>query len=179
MFWWTVVSDRRLLRPLGIVLFVLAGLVVSGCGSSRSAPERADDRSKVVGTWEYRTNGTSALQRGTLRISVEDGQLVGQLQDSWRGTVEARVNLYGSRMELTLTRIQISGRIRQGRFEAAIRREFESMSVRPRRERRRGGYFLAQRVRSSTGTAPRTQYGCRPLLWEQSYECSPFQQEQP
>lgn len=178
MFWWTVGLDGRRLRPVGIVFVVLAGLVVTGCASSRSAQERADDRSKVLGTWEYRTNGTSALQRGTLQISVEDGRLVGTLQDSWRGTVEARVNLYGSRMELDLDRIRISGRIRQGRFEATIRREFENMSVRPRRERR-GGYFLAQRVRSSAGTNTRTQYGCPPLLREQSYECSPFEIEQP
>lgn len=178
MFWWTVVSDGRRLRPVGIVLLVLAGLVVTGCASSRSAQERADDRSKVLGTWEYRTNGTSALQRGTLQISVEDGRLVGTLQDSWRGTVEARVNLHGSRMELDLNRIRISGRIRQGRFKATIRREFESVSVRPRRERR-GAYFLAQRVRSSAGTDTRTQFGCPSLLREQSYECSPFDKEQP
>lgn len=178
MFWWTVVSDGRRLRPIGIVFLVLAGLVVTGCASSRSAQERADDRSKVVGTWEYRTSGTSALQRGTLQISVEDGRLVGELQDSWRGTVEARVNLRGSRMELDLNRIRISGRIRQGRFKATIRREFENVSVRPRRERR-GGYFLAQRVRSSAGTDTRARYGCRSLLREQSYQCSPFQQEQP
>jgi hypothetical protein len=118
------------------------------------------------------------LQEGTLRIHVQDGRLVGQLRDSWQGTVEARVTLYGSRMELELNRIRISGRLRQGRFEAAIRREFEQMSVRPR-ARRRPAYFVARRVRRATASDNRERYGCRSLLREHSYQCSPFQRARP
>lgn len=159
-------------------LLLLAVLLCSGCAPTRSATERAEDRSRVVGTWEYRTNGTSVLQEGTLRIHVQDGRLVGQLRDSWQGTVEARVTLYGSRMELELNRIRISGRLRQGRFEAAIRREFEQMSVRPR-ARRRPAYFVARRVRRATASDNRERYGCRSLLREHSYQCSPFQRARP
>ena len=131
-----------------------------------------------MGVWEYRTNGTSVLQEGTLRIDVVDGRLVGRLQDSWQGTVEARVNLYGPRMELDLNRIRISGRIRQGRFEAAIRRDFEGLSVRPRTQRR-PAYFIAYRVRSTAATDHRARYGCPSLLREHSFECTPFQRPRP
>ncbi|MFB6246967.1 MAG: hypothetical protein ABEL97_00175 [Salinibacter sp.] len=161
-----------------MVSLVLLGFTITACASSRTAQERADDRSKVVGVWEYRTNGTNVLQRGTLRISVEDGRLVGQIRDTWQGTVEARVSLHGSRMEIDLRRLRISGRVRRGRFKASIRREFETLTVRPRRQRRQG-YFVAQRVRSTADTDNRTRYGCRSLLREHSYKCSPFQQGQP
>jgi hypothetical protein len=166
-------------RACGLLgLLLLVGLLGTGCASTRSATERADDRSRVVGVWEYRTRGTSVLQEGTLRIGVEDGRLVGRLRDSWQGTVEARVTLYGSRMEIDLNRIRITGRIRQGRFEAAIRREFESVSVRPRSQRR-PAYFVARRVRSAAATDHRARYGCPSLLRERSYQCSPFQRPRP
>jgi hypothetical protein len=178
MFWRIAVSSVRPDPSVGLVVLVVSGLLATGCLSSRSAQQRADDRSRVVGVWKYRTGGTSVLQRGTLRIHVEDGRLVGRLRDSWQGTVEARVNLYGSRMELDLNRIRITGRIRQGRFEASIRREFENISVRPRRPRRRG-YFVARRVRSTADTDTRARFGCPSLLRERSYKCSPFQQALP
>ena len=159
----------------GVVLLLLA-TVLAGCASSRSAADLAEARSKVVGVWEYRTNGTTLLQEGTLRISIVDGRLVGRLRDSWRGEVTARVTLYGPRMELHLDRARISGRLHSGWFEAAIRRDFAEMSVSPTR-RRSAGSFVAQRIRTTPATDGRDRYGCPSLLREGSFLCSPFQAE--
>lgn len=159
----------------GLVLLLL-GPVLGGCTATRSAAELAEARSKVVGVWEYQTNGTTFLQDGTLRISIVDGRLVGRLRDSWRGKVTAQVSLYGSRMELDLNRVRITGQIRRGWFEAAIRPEFAEVAVSPNR-RRPPGYFVAQRVRSSAASNVRDRYGCRSLLREGSFLCSPFQSE--
>jgi len=167
MLWQTAAFGR----PTLCLLF-LFGFVVGGCVSSRSPEATAEDRRDVVGVWEYRTQGTGALQRGTLRIAVVDGRLVGRLRDSWRGELRARVRVHGNHLELNLDGLRISGRVRRGAFQGSIRRAFDEMSVQPYR-RGATARFVARRVRSTSGS-PRKEYGCRSLLYERSYLCSPF-----
>jgi len=166
---WRIVSRGRA-RP-GLLLLLL-GAALGGCASSRSPEATAEARSEVVGVWEYNAQGTGALQRGTLRISVVDGRLMGQLRDSWRGQLRARVRVHGNHLELELDGLRISGRVRGEEFQASIRRTFDEMSVQPYR---RGAVarFVARRVRSTSGS-PQDQYGCRSFLYEHSYLCSPF-----
>jgi len=170
--WWRLPSSRRAVS-WGIVLILMSG-VVGGCAGSRSAETTANAQSDVVGLWEYRTQGTSALQRGTLRISVVDGQLVGRLRDSWRGELRAQIAIQGSHLELDLDGLLISGRVRRGEFRASIRRAFDELSVQPR-QRGPDALFVAQRIRSGSGSDTQDRYGCRPLMYEHSYRCSPFQ----
>jgi len=161
----------------GSALFLLLVGVLGGCATSRSPEATAEARAEVVGVWEYRTNGTSVLQRGTLRISVANGRLVGRLRDSWQGQIRAHVHLHGNQMELDLDGLQITGRVRQGQFEASIRRAFDEMSVQPPR-RGPPARFFARRVRSTADPDSEPRYGCRSLLRERSYQCSPFQREE-
>lgn len=122
---------RRLLVLTGgllVPLLLLAAAGLSGCNSSRSPTEIANDRADVLGTWKYRANGSRLLDRGTLQIHVRDGHLTGKFRDRWHGTVRARVMLDGPHMAFTLDRARISGRIRSGRFEGAIRRSFWNVS---------------------------------------------------
>jgi hypothetical protein len=158
-----------LLFPL--LLFAAAGL--SGCTSSRSPTEIANDRADVLGTWKYRANGSRLLDRGTLQIQVRDGHLTGEFRDRWRGTVRARVMLDGPHMAFTLDRARISGRIRSGRFEGAIRRSFWDASERGN-ERSSAGYFVAQRIRRAKAGGASPDFGCASFLHESSYTCSPL-----
>lgn len=156
----------------GIFLLGLFLVGVAGCTSPRTVQEVARDRADVLGTWEYRTENISALQHGTLQIMVQDGRLTGRFQDSWRGSLNARVNVHGSQMELTLDRIRISGRLEQRRFTASVRREFWDASTAGSRRSR--GYFVARRVRSSSMFEDTRPLGCPSLLREVSYTCSPL-----
>ena len=158
-----------LLVPL--LLFAAAGL--SGCTSSRSPTEIANDRADVLGTWKYRANGSRLLDRGTLQIQVRDGHLTGEFRDRWRGTVRARVMLDGPHMAFTLDRARISGRIRSGRFEGAIRRSFWDASERGN-ERSSAGSFVAQRIRRAKAGGASPDFGCASFLHESSYTCSPL-----
>ena len=126
--------------------------------------------------WEYRTDGTHALERGTLHISVEDGRLVGRIKDRWRGKIEAPIRLHGSHMELNLDRVRITGRLQRGRYEAYVHREFFSVAEQSARRPSRG-YFIAQRVRSQSALGNFPDAGCTSLLRESSYVCSTFQSQ--
>jgi len=166
---------RRLLVLIGGALLplLLVGVGLWGCTSSRTPTEIADDRAAVLGTWRYRADGFRLLDRGTLQIRVRDGHLIGEFRDRWRGTIRARVMLDGAHMAFTLDRTRISGRIRGGRFEGAIRRSFWDASERGN-DRSAPGYFVAQRIRSAeAGNAP-PDYGCASFLRESSYTCSPL-----
>ena len=145
-------------------------LSVLGC-SARSAGEIAADRARVLGTWKYQTDGIGTLQRGTLRILVEEGKLVGRLQDSWRGQVSARVLLQGPRMELDLRRIRIRGRLSFNQFRGTVRQPFWDAS-RANARRQQAGYFVAHRVRSASVVDDLMELGCASLLRESSYRCS-------
>lgn len=155
-----------------VLLATLVTGAFAGCTSSRSVDEIASDRASVLGTWEYRTDGIPRLHRGRLHITVQNGRLKGRLQDRWRGTVEARVQLHGSRMELDLDRILISGRVREDRFVGSVR---TSMGTVTTNRRSASGVFIAKRVRRSTDSGSTDDFGCPSLLYEGSYACSPFQ----
>ncbi len=143
-----------------------------GCSTTRAPEEIAAEHAKVTGVWKYRTNGTRALQRGTLRITVEEGRLKGRFLDSWRGRMDALVQIHGSRMELQLDRVRISGRLRENRFEGVVQRN--EWDVTPQGPHRSSpGRFLARRVQ--TGSMEHSEeFGCPSLLRESSYACSPF-----
>jgi len=168
-------SPRAAPRGLSILIVLLVGGLAVSCTSSRSPEEVATDRANVLGVWKYRADGVNMLQHGTLQIRVRDGQLTGRFQDQWRGTVEANVLLDGSHMEFNLNQARISGRIQQGRFEGAIRREFWDVSE-SRNERARPGYIVAKRVRSQSVVTNLIDLGCASLLHEGSYGCSPLPQ---
>jgi hypothetical protein len=154
---------------------LLLGVGLSGCASSRTAEQVAQNRAAVLGTWEYRTDNISALQRGTFQVMVKDGRLKGRFRDSWRGDLEAQVNIHGSHMELALDRIRITGRLEQNRFTAAVEPEIWDVSISG--NRRSTGYFVARRVRSYSVFDDIGDFGCPSLLRESSYECSSFEND--
>jgi hypothetical protein len=167
-------SQSVLNRWSAASLLLIAGLLLSALGcSSRSAEEIVSDRARVLGTWEYRTDGIGSLQHGTLRITMQEGRLVGRLQDSWRGQVEARVLLRGPRMELDLRRIRIRGRLDVNEFRGTVRRPFWDAS-RTNARRQQTGSFVARRVRRGSLVDDLTELGCASLLRESSYRCSPL-----
>jgi hypothetical protein len=157
-------------KAIGMVLLLLALMV--GCSTTRTPEDVAAEHAKVVGVWEYRTDGTGALQRGTLRVFVEEGRLKGRLQDSWRGQVDALIQIRGSRMELRLDRVRISGRLRENRFEGVVQHNnWDVTSSGPHHST--SGRFVARRVQNSSGESSE-DFGCPSLLRESSYICSPF-----
>lgn len=154
------------------VIVLMIGATFAGCSSSRTAQE-VDERVQALGTWEYHTRGLRALDRGTLQIETRDGKLVGRLQDSWRGQIEAEVRLQGSYMELTVDRLRITGQITGNRFSATVRRSRWDVTQDQNR-RERAGSFTARRV-GSGAVIDNEQFGCPSLLREDSYACTPFQ----
>ena len=161
-------------RPWLLCGLVVLAFALAGC-APRSAEEVANDRARILGTWEYRTSGIGALQHGTLQIVVQDAQLVARLQDSWRGTVRARVDLQGSRMELTLDRLRLLGRLEHGRFVAAAYRPMWDVSRTAVADRDAEGRFVARRVGGMSVAERGADVGCPSLLHEASFACSPIQ----
>lgn len=154
---------------LGLVA-VLTLSVIHGC-SPRSADEMVSERERVVGTWEYKTDGIPFLQRGSLHITVEDGKLVGRLQDSWRGSLQARINLQGNRMTVEVDRGRIEGRLDRDHFRGTIRPRQWDLSRSVEGHSQSTGYFLARRVRSTSLLNNRRDLSCPSLLRESSYAC--------
>lgn len=157
---------------LGVFALVLT-VGVAGCASSRSTEDVPNDREKVLGTWEYRTDGIRALQRGTLRITTRDGTLVGQLQDSWRGRIDAQVTLRGGTIQLEIDRLRLVGELRADRFTASARRPIWDVTG-GFSQRSSTGILVAQRVRRATLWNSSPDLGCPSLLREASYACSPL-----
>ena len=165
------------LRDWCQVVIVVATLsVLLGC-SPRSAEEIVSDRERVVGTWKYKTDGIPFLQRGSLYIAVQDGELVGRLQDSWRGSVKARIDVRGNRMELDIDRGRIRGQLERGRFRGTVRPQQWDVSRSTDRRSQSTGYFLAWRIRSSSILDNLKDLGCPSLLRESSYACSALQEQ--
>lgn len=164
------VSPFSAVRTAGATVGLL--ILMVGCSTSRAPEEIAVEHAGVMGVWEYRTDGTGALQRGTLRITVEEGRLKGHFQDSWRGQVDAFIQVHGTNMELRLDRVRISGRLRENRFEGVVERNaWDITSQGPHRSS--PGRFFARRVQTAS-TTPSEEFGCPSLLRESSYACSPF-----
>ena len=154
-------------------LFCFLAVLLLGC-SSRTAEEVAEERAHVLGTWEYRTQGMSALHRGTFRIVEEDGHLTARLRDNWRGEVQVQVSLQGRQMELTLNRLRIAGRLDDNRFVGYVQTPYWDASRSRLRRQKYPGRLVAQRIRRGSGGPDRTEYGCPSLLRESSYTCSPL-----
>lgn len=158
------------LQSRWIAAALVLALALTAC-SSRTAEEIADDRAQVLGTWEYQTDGIRSLQRGTLQITERDGKLVGQIQDSWRGRIEARVDVRGPYMALDFDRLRITGQLERGRFAGSVRNELWDVSH-SRTHGGSDGYFVARRVHSKSTMDEVTDFGCASLLHESSYACS-------
>jgi len=152
---------------LGVVVALLA-IGVSGC-TSRTAEEIAEDRAQILGVWKYKTDGIGALQHGTLKITQQNGKLVGQIQDSWRGRIDARIDVQGPYMELDLDRLRITGRLKRGRFTGSVYKPMWDLS-RSRIRDESDGYLVARRVRRGQRVDD-PESGCRSLLREPSYAC--------
>jgi len=155
------------------LLVILTISVLFGC-SPRSTSEIIFDRERVVGTWKYRTDGIPFLQRGSLHITVQDGELVGRLQDSWQGSVQARVNLQGNRMTLDTRRGRIEGQLDHDHFRGTVRPDQWDIS-RTAPHSQSTGYFLARRIRGPSVLNNLKDLGCTSLLRESSYACSALQ----
>lgn len=154
--------------PLALVLLV----ALIGCVSSRSPEEVASERAEVLGTWEYQTEGINILQRGTLRITEENGDLIGRFRDSWRGKLDVEIALQGSHMEFTLDDYRVSGQLTNGEFTASIRRPLWDVS-RSHPDPQPVGYFEARRLQREAAQNEFTDLGCHSLLRESSFTCSP------
>lgn len=163
-------SRRRwLLKTIAVVLI---GLCLLGCTGPRSAEVSVMNEAAALGTWEYTARGPSGLQEGTFQVSTEGDRLVVTFQDRWRGRITGRVRVHGSRMELRLNRLRISGRIRNERFTGSV--EHDPWDLSESRRQNRSGSFVAQRI-DGPGTSDDVQgLDCPPLLRESSYACSPL-----
>lgn len=159
--------------PLRLLATVLAFGLFAGC-APQSADHLAAERSQVLGTWAYQTDGIQSLQRGTLRITMQDGNLTAQLRDTWRGSLRAHVDLHGSRMELKLRQVRITGRLEHDRFRGTVRTSFWDASQ-EQDQPQSSGIFVARRVQSQAVMNDLTELGCASLLRESSYACSPLQ----
>ena len=157
---------------VGLIIATLP--VLLGC-SPRSAEEIVSERERVVGTWKYQTDGIPFLQRGSLNITVQDGKLEGHLQDSWRGSVQARIDVQGTRMVLDLDRGRISGQLERDHFRGTIRPQRWNVSRSADRHSQSAGYFVARRIRSTSILDNLKDLGCPSLLRESSYACTALQ----
>lgn len=153
----------------GCLIVLCCTLTLGACRTSEPTAQEMETWTRVLGTWEYRSQGIQRLDRGTIHIFVHDGRLVGRIQDAWSGDREATVTLYGSTMTLNLTHYRIRGSVRNGRFIANLDQSKWAVS-RPTRQQRAAGTFVAQRIQSG-GTGLPSRHGCEPLLREHTYIC--------
>lgn len=153
----------------GCLIVLYCTLALAACRTSEPTAQEMETWTRILGTWEYRSQGIQRLDRGTIHIFVRDGRLVGRIQDAWSGDREATVRLYGSTMTLDMTYYRIKGSVRNGRFVATLDRSPWTVS-RPTRQQRTTGTFVARRIRSG-GTGLPSRHGCEPLLREHSYIC--------
>lgn len=157
-----VFSTQLVLLLLGI------GLVV-GCASSRSAENEAAARAAVVGTWEYRVQGFAPLDQGVFRISTDNGQLRGILQDRRLGRLRARVDVSDSHLELVFDDLRISGYIEDNQFTGYLRLQRWSVTARQwgrSQSQFRTASLFAQRVQSAVAGDKPSILECRSLLRE-------------
>jgi hypothetical protein len=166
-------SAFRLCGAQCLVGILLISLSLGGCASTRTAQE-VTERTRALGTWEYRTQGIDGLQRGTLQIVTRDGDVIGRFRDQWRGQFEAEIQLQGTRMVIEIDRLRITGEIMDDQFTGTAQAPTWDVTHRSRR-RQSPGRFAARRIRQQDGTGGDERFGCPSLLRETSYACSPFQ----
>lgn len=163
----------RSLRAHFLLGVLLINVCLCGCASTRTAQE-VTERTRALGTWEYRTQGIDGLQRGTLQIVTRDGDVIGRFRDQWRGQFKAEIQLQGTRMVIKIDRLRITGEITDDQFTGTAQAPTWDVTHRSRR-RQSPGRFAARRIRQQDGTGGDERFGCPSLLRETSYACSPFQ----
>jgi len=161
---------RRAFLLRSTLLFLGVALTV-GCASSRSTEDDAAARAAAIGTWEYEVNGTAPLEAGVFRIAEQRGRLQALVQDQRRGRFRARADVSGSRLELSIDDLHISGRIDDDQFTAFLRRDQWDVSTtqRPRRHARssfRSASLYARRIRSASAVSRPSILECESILWE-------------
>lgn len=166
---WHVV--RRIIPSL-LVLGVLS--IAIGCASSEPTQSETAARAAALGTWQYQVDGIAVLNRGEFTITEKEGRLRAQIRDDRRGRFFARVQLNGSRMQLSLKDLRISGRIEDDSFTGTLRRpvwDVTSSSRMRRSSRTRSASLVAHRVSSGMPSDPKTPLDCPSILWETDDGC--------
>jgi len=169
-----------------LLLAVLAGAVAAGLLGCASSAPTTTARSDVLGVWEYRSSGTTYLDRGRFQIVLtKNGRLDGTLRDTRLGTVDLdEVRLRNGQMHLRIqvqsaysaeTRVlQISGRVEDERYTATFRRPIWDVSTSQTYRRQTassGGSILARRIQGTTVSGMRLPLGCTAGLVEHDYLC--------
>jgi len=160
---------RRLLMTFVPLLLALCAGLVMGCASSQSTTEDAASQAAVIGTWEYKVDGTAPLDQGVFRITTQDGRLLGILRDRRLGRLRARVDVNDSRLELSLDNLRISGYVENDQFTGFLRRRQWDVSIRRQSRRRsqfRSASLFARRVQSAVTADTPSFLECRSLLRE-------------
>lgn len=165
------------MRRLSFLPYAVLGLAVAlvGCAtpSSTLSPE---DRAAAVGVWEYQTSGSHYLGRGTLRIRARNGRLEAVLRDTRKGRLNAHVVQRGSRIEMELFQLRISGRIEDDKIVGFYRRPKWDVSTtqdfRPHRRPSDSGSIVAHRVRTPGWSGNVFGLDCTSILVETTYRCS-------
>lgn len=153
-----------------LLIWYLIGFgLLGGCTSSDAARDQAAARAAVVGTWSYEVKGFAPLDQGRFRIMIQDGDLQALVRDQRRGRLRARVEIHGSRLELTFGNLRISGYVEDDQFTGSLHRI--EWDVRSQPDTRVRSQFqsiplFAQRVRSAAAVDKPEVLECRPLLRE-------------
>jgi hypothetical protein len=157
--------------PLHLALLLLGLGLAVGCASSRSTTDDAAARAAAIGTWEYEVDGFAPLEAGVFRIVEERGRLQALVQDRRRGRYRARADVSGTRLELTIDDLRISGRIEDDQFTGFLRRDQWDVST-PQRARRRtrasfrSASLYARRIRSASAVSRPSILECESILRE-------------
>lgn len=154
-------------------VFALA-VVLVGCAGTNSSTSPAQ-QAQVIGVWEYRAQGASGLSAGTFKIESRDGRLRGVLRDARRGRINMNVVQRGSRMELDLDLLRVSGRVEDNTFVGMYRRPQWDVSTSQNFRRTRGsssGSIVARRVHNPAWSGAPLVSGCTPVLVETDYRCT-------
>lgn len=170
---------HRFFLPGWTAAFLLVLVGTLGCASTSPSADQRDEQAQFLGTWQYRTVRAPGLDEGTFRIAREGDRLIAIVRDARRGRLRARVHIWEDRMALRLNGIRVAGRLEDGRYEATVEvstwdvRRAPSRSPSARRDERLRGSLVARRTDAPPSTSG-PGYGCRPLLRETSYACSPL-----
>jgi hypothetical protein len=161
---------RRFSRTFAPLILVFCAGFMMGClPAEQTAEEDAETRAAVVGTWKYRVDGAAPLDEGVFRITTQDGRLRGILQDRRLGRLRARVDVNGSRLELSFDNFLISGYVENNEFTGFLERQ--RWNVASQSEPRRRSQFssvslLARRVQRAGVADKPSILECRSILRE-------------
>lgn len=164
--------------------FAIAAFLFMGCTTMESTSTSPQQLSEIVGVWKYETSGSPDLGDGTLQITVTDGRLRGTLRDHQHGMVDAHVRMHGDRVDIRLRDLHLSGHVKDGTFQAFLRRPIWDVSTsqdvasrnasrsRSRFPSSSHATFVAKRVNAFQTTRSARPYPCTPVLEETRYRCT-------